>query len=448
MSELHGGTIAHRLHLARINATLSQGQAAKRLGMHRPTISQIEANKRRVTAEELITFSELYGVSVSWLLGLSPEKSKGLLLENTYPNDFCSGILCHTLSRKTMTEPTTQPLSEPQIDYLVRQYLREVARFEKAALYVMERIRRALRAEAINHLASFRAKRHEELRGKLKRKASDPRYQNLVKDHEHKEREELDRVVTDLAGCRIVVYDPADEERVAQVVKNVLAVASIKNAVESHSRDSGYKATHILVEVPENEDTYSTKGTICEVQVTSLASHLFNELEHDIRYKEHGVSLKPQEDFALDSLRDELRLVEATTKRLLRLRATNISQSNEPIQDPEALRYVLGLELGLPLRGNVEALFRFLLTSLQPPLNAKSINSLGKPAALIKQGRELAEKLVLAETDDVVYYVLGLFPDFGNELSEWAQNSPEISPTLKQAIQKAERPQPEEKKDA
>ena len=45
--------IAGRLRLARETAGLSQGQAAKRLGLHRPTVSEIEAGRRRVTAEEV-----------------------------------------------------------------------------------------------------------------------------------------------------------------------------------------------------------------------------------------------------------------------------------------------------------------------------------------------------------------------------------------------------------
>lgn len=49
-------------------AGLSQGQVAKLLDMHRPTISEIEAGNRRVTAEELTRFAELYDVTVSWLL--------------------------------------------------------------------------------------------------------------------------------------------------------------------------------------------------------------------------------------------------------------------------------------------------------------------------------------------------------------------------------------------
>jgi len=61
--------IASRLRLAREQAGLSQGQVAKLLEMHRPTISEIEAGRRRVSAEEIAEFARIYDVSVTWLTG-------------------------------------------------------------------------------------------------------------------------------------------------------------------------------------------------------------------------------------------------------------------------------------------------------------------------------------------------------------------------------------------
>ncbi len=60
--------IASRFRMAREQAGLSQGQVARRLGWHRPTISGIEAGNRSVALEEVPLFVELYGVSASWLL--------------------------------------------------------------------------------------------------------------------------------------------------------------------------------------------------------------------------------------------------------------------------------------------------------------------------------------------------------------------------------------------
>ncbi|HUL51865.1 MAG TPA: helix-turn-helix transcriptional regulator, partial [Opitutaceae bacterium] len=66
--------IGARLRLAREQAGLSQGQAAIKLNLHRPTVSEIEAGRRRVAADELATFARLYKVSLSWLVGSAEEK--------------------------------------------------------------------------------------------------------------------------------------------------------------------------------------------------------------------------------------------------------------------------------------------------------------------------------------------------------------------------------------
>jgi transcriptional regulator with XRE-family HTH domain len=66
--------IAARLREARKMSGLSQGQVAKLFEMHRPTISEIEAGNRRVSAEELSLFAEIYDVTVPWLLAETAEQ--------------------------------------------------------------------------------------------------------------------------------------------------------------------------------------------------------------------------------------------------------------------------------------------------------------------------------------------------------------------------------------
>ena len=61
-------SVHERLREAREASGLSQGQVAKKLNMHRPTISEIEAGRRKVSAADLENFSEMYGVSVGWLV--------------------------------------------------------------------------------------------------------------------------------------------------------------------------------------------------------------------------------------------------------------------------------------------------------------------------------------------------------------------------------------------
>ena len=65
--------IADRIREARKMAGLSQGQVAKLMNLHRPSISEIEAGNRKVSADELTQLAEFLDVSVAWLVGDAPE---------------------------------------------------------------------------------------------------------------------------------------------------------------------------------------------------------------------------------------------------------------------------------------------------------------------------------------------------------------------------------------
>lgn len=59
--------IASRCRLARENAGLSQGQAAKKLSIARSSLTEAEAGNRKISAAELAEMARIYGVSVGWL---------------------------------------------------------------------------------------------------------------------------------------------------------------------------------------------------------------------------------------------------------------------------------------------------------------------------------------------------------------------------------------------
>lgn len=67
--------IASRLRLAREMAGLTQGQVAKAQGWHRPTVSEIEAGRRKVSVEEVAALSDMYGVNVPWVVGREDEEA-------------------------------------------------------------------------------------------------------------------------------------------------------------------------------------------------------------------------------------------------------------------------------------------------------------------------------------------------------------------------------------
>ena len=66
--------IAGRLREARKLAGLSQGHVAQMLGLHRPSVTEIESGNRRISTDEIVKLAELYDVSVAWLVGDAPDK--------------------------------------------------------------------------------------------------------------------------------------------------------------------------------------------------------------------------------------------------------------------------------------------------------------------------------------------------------------------------------------
>lgn len=62
-------TVPSRLRAAREAAGLSQSQVAKLLGLSRPSVSEMEAGRRRVSLEEARLLAELYRVGLAWLAG-------------------------------------------------------------------------------------------------------------------------------------------------------------------------------------------------------------------------------------------------------------------------------------------------------------------------------------------------------------------------------------------
>lgn len=60
--------VGRRLRSARDQAGLSQGQVARILNVHRPTISQIEAGQRIVKPAEIAQLASLYKVKQAWIV--------------------------------------------------------------------------------------------------------------------------------------------------------------------------------------------------------------------------------------------------------------------------------------------------------------------------------------------------------------------------------------------
>lgn len=78
MSDADRKRLAERLRRAREDADLSQGEVARKLGLPRPAISQIENGNRKVEALELGRLAKLYDRPLSYFADEEPVGSKPL----------------------------------------------------------------------------------------------------------------------------------------------------------------------------------------------------------------------------------------------------------------------------------------------------------------------------------------------------------------------------------
>ena len=68
--------IAERIRLARKSAGITQEQVAGTLKLHRVSVTGIEAGRRKLFATYLLPLANMFGVSVSWIVGeTDPETS-------------------------------------------------------------------------------------------------------------------------------------------------------------------------------------------------------------------------------------------------------------------------------------------------------------------------------------------------------------------------------------
>jgi hypothetical protein len=235
-----------------------------------------------------------------------------------------------------------------------------------------------------------------------------------------------------------MAYSPADVPQLERVARETLKLADVAGNREQHDKVSGYRATHLLVAVDQQEERVSLRGTICEVQITSIAAHLFNELEHDIGYKDHGISTSSAEDAALNELLYAVRLADPSAERLVLARAESIQRQTVPLKDAEELKYLLEREAGRPLHGEFHRLYRLLDVAVAR-LTPAAVLALGSANDLLDMGKAAATALEIegSEVDDVVHLALALFDQFADEFTDLVREQRGPSTILKKAVLKA-----------
>jgi len=168
------------------------------------------------------------------------------------------------------------------------QYAREYDRYEKLAGHVAALCSDLVQDAQIQATVQHRAKDPRSFQRKLIR---------YIKAGVSAETESVStardalELIGDLAGVRVATYVEADRGRVVELIRThfrgPLGDGSVD--VDQKTKRSGYRATHcqvlLPIEMTSRADVRNIAATSAEIQVCSMLAHVWNEIEHDMRYK-------------------------------------------------------------------------------------------------------------------------------------------------------------------
>jgi ppGpp synthetase/RelA/SpoT-type nucleotidyltranferase len=211
-------------------------------------------------------------------------------------------------------------ISDQIITGAVARYDRERDRYIKLAARVADICRsHIVERHAVRAQITSRAKTVRSFEGKLRRfsKRRDKSFQTA---------EEVFEKIGDFAGVRVATYRPEDEPRVADAIRALFTgpdgsdvVVDLKDKLDP-ANCKFYRATHCQVFLREEElvgDYGNLRGASCEIQICSMMSHVWNEIEHDIGYKPEGGGPGEAERGLLEVLGHLTRSGDATITQLL-----------------------------------------------------------------------------------------------------------------------------------
>lgn len=202
------------------------------------------------------------------------------------------------------------PLDAKLIAECTAEYSKSYDRLTKLVVFVVGQLEIELKRRKIMARVTGRAKNADSLRAKLVKWSADRKKSALFKNSR-----DVFSCVGDLAGVRVMTYTEQDRELVYLMVREIFASPEGKVNFDTDRKEESariqkdnsnfYRATHMQVCLsPEQlvEPNDNLKGDHCEIQITSMLAHVWNEIEHDIRYKGDPRALSEDEILSLDSL--------------------------------------------------------------------------------------------------------------------------------------------------
>lgn len=273
-------------------------------------------------------------------------------------------------------------MNDNLIDETIKRYIREYDRYKKLADIAFSICQNIVQKNlTIRATVQHRAKSPASLAEKLR------------KTNKYKSVYSVFDGISDLAGVRIITYQEADRPKVVNEIKRIFVGKSdkqIRIEVKDKNGNNGkyYKATHCQVALTAEYliDNFNLKNTTCEIQVCSLLSHVYNEIEHDLQYKPRTGNLSDEEKLLIDQLGLITKSGDITIRKLLEATNERLKKQKGEFMDVHDFAIRMGelLKVGESFSNNAGLLYEeFVNLKLNSPEIIMSV--------LINEGENLID---------------------------------------------------------
>jgi len=247
----------------------------------------------------------------------------------------------------------------------LQEYDRSFDRLAKLVQFIVQCLEGELKSHDILARVSGRVKSRASLKAKLQSWLTRPEKEAALKT-----RQDLYSVIGDLAAVRVMTYVEQDRNTVEMLARERFASPQHlpnygwekkehTDRVHGNNRNF-YRATHMQIALRAGDCSGPYENLSedqCELQITSMLAHVWNEIEHDIGYK-GAVRLSQAEYTALESLGlltkagDNIiaSLITSFTERRHDAK-TQAQRAAEHITDPDALGRFLQAHFGDKIGG-------------------------------------------------------------------------------------------------
>jgi ppGpp synthetase/RelA/SpoT-type nucleotidyltranferase len=204
------------------------------------------------------------------------------------------------------------------VDKFLERYLREYDYYLESAKLCAQQCENGLERNGIRAVVTFRVKRLDRLKDKLKKRNETKKYKRV---------EDIYKDIVDLAGVRIAIYFPGDRDEVDKFIRSNFNVLHTKIFPEKKGPSyqtyqklfPGYSANHYTLNLKNELLSETSKRYVqaqIEIQVASVLIYAWAEVEHDLVYKPSSGDLSVEEYGILDELNGLVLAGEVALERL------------------------------------------------------------------------------------------------------------------------------------